>query len=329
MLVISQRLVTRWEPDRILAAVAVLHGRVDVSEVAFGQVGGRWDLRGLSLPQVAKTPLSQSDSMLLYLIEGFADIRQTSWRDLDLSHAELGDLRLTDLRIENCSFVKANLSDLRMWGTQVTNSDFTQADLRNAMVGAWVDGRGDSFIDCRFDRTRLGNLMTDAGEFVRCQFLSIKLKSQRFMSTAFRHCVFTGKLQEVVFDGRDLSESTGRPGHNDMYGCDFTDSQLDDVQFIAIDASNMKLPTGPDYVVISKFPRVISAAKKWLTSAPASHYPVTYRQGIAEIFDDYHPELMSPDAANFLNYRDFRIAGAPALEEIARAAIAIGVQTSA
>ena len=323
-------LTDRWDPDRQAMAWRALHGQVSIEDVAFGKVDGLWDMRGFARPATTHTKVATSshgttsEQGALYSIEGLTGMRDTVWSNIDFTGAHLFDLRLDDVRIENCNFTRANLAGLRMWGTHIAASNFTRADLSDSMVGAWLNGRSDSFADCLFEGTKLKELMTDAGEFVRCKFSSTSITSQQFLSTVFIDCVFACRLREVIFDGRELSDSTGRPGRNTMRGCDFSQAELDDVEFLAIDVSAIKLPANdPDILILPHFSRTAKDVKRWLASEAAAHYSLDYRRAISEMIDEMHPELMDESAASMVNFRDFRFPDTPELEEIARGAFAI------
>lgn len=100
----------------------------------FGMHEGRIDLRGL--PGDASPP-ERGPGPAIVTIGAPPDRprRRTRWSDLDLSFAELPELRWFDLDVERCRFEYATLQGLRCWGISVRDCSFVGADLRNSQWG--------------------------------------------------------------------------------------------------------------------------------------------------------------------------------------------------
>lgn len=93
------------------------------------------------------------------------------------------------------------------------------------------------------------------------------------MSAVFEHCDFRGTvLDEVMFDGRDLTLGKGRPnklGENQLFGCDFSTAALIGTSFIAIDFRYCTVPIGENFMLIDQFPHRCRDALATLATLPA------------------------------------------------------------
>jgi hypothetical protein len=77
-------------------------------------------------------------------------------------------------------------------------------------------------------------------------------------------CRFAGRLNGVVFNGRD---DTGR-GKNEFVGNDFREADLDDVDFRDIDLDAQLLPQGDEYIRLRDLQKRVKAVRKDVKTWP-------------------------------------------------------------
>ena len=62
-----------------------------------------------------------------------------------------------------------------MWGSTFEGVSFKKADLRSAALGAWHEGRGNTFASVDFSGSNLRQIACAAASFVDCDFALAKL----------------------------------------------------------------------------------------------------------------------------------------------------------
>jgi hypothetical protein len=89
--------------------------------------------------------------------------------------------------------------------------------------------------------------------FVRCSFKEVDLRDWFCFKVEVIDCVFTGRLQGVVFNGTPHPDENGilHRKQNEFRGNDFSGAELIDVAFrTGIDLSKQQLPSGSDYLYL-------------------------------------------------------------------------------
>jgi uncharacterized protein YjbI with pentapeptide repeats len=265
-------------------AVRRLRAGSDLSELGLDTVDGRFDLRGVSW---AKAPGPWEG----VAIDGVA-----------LDHADLRHLRFVDCRLTNCRFTRADCQDWRLWGTTVEDCSFENADLRNASLGAWRDGRGNTFRHVRFVSATMLSVGTSAATYVGCDFSFANLTRVNFWQSTLIDCTFAGDLVDVVFDGRMLGEE--KPDPNPMRNVDFTNAKFDGADFRGVNFTSVKLPDDPDLLLVDDI-AIIDRALAVLASRPKD--PAS---GLAVAIFQQVRRFSAPGASVLLNRRDFEMAAA-------------------
>ena len=169
------------------------------------------------------------------------------------------------ITVKGVDFSGVEFDDFDAEGTRFKSCDFT---------GTRIEGflgvrRQTLFEDCRFDRTRLRHAQPNQSRFVRCEFSDADLWGWSAVAAEFVDCRFAGKLRRCRFWGRPWGEwleaGNLRPPRmvNEFRGNDFTGADLEDVGFAGgIDLDQQFLPTGPQYIRLSRAQERIALAKK-------------------------------------------------------------------
>lgn len=206
-----------------------------------GTHDGRHDLRGLSLPapKVGRTVVA-SDVAAEFMSD-IHEFHEVEWQGLDLSHSQLSSIRFFGSAIDDCRFDGALCRDWRLWDTEVDTCSFGRADLRDSALGTWHEGQTNVWRRVLFDRADLRGVLALGGQFDRCSFAEARLKGAEFLQATIRHCRFTGALQEVLFDAREIP---GRPPPGIFVDVDFSEATFADLEFRGCRFDNVKLPAG-------------------------------------------------------------------------------------
>ncbi|MEU4244100.1 pentapeptide repeat-containing protein [Actinoplanes sp. NPDC026619] len=265
-------------------AVRRLRAGMGLSGLGLDLVDGRFDLRGMSWARSAG-PWEG------VVIEGVA-----------VDHADLRHLRFVDCQIRDCRFERADCQDWRLWGTTVEDCSFDQADLRNSSLGAWRDGRGNTFRHVRFVSANMVSVGTSAATYVDCDFSFANLTRVNFWQSTLIDCTFAGNLADVVFDGRMLGEE--KPDPNPMRNVDFTHAKFDGADFRGVNFGSVKLPDDPDLMLVGDI-GLVDRALSVLAARPQG--PAT---GLASAILQQVRRFYAPGASVLLNRRDFDMAAA-------------------
>jgi uncharacterized protein YjbI with pentapeptide repeats len=168
--------------------------------------------------------------------------RSVRLEGLDLSGADLPSLRFHDSTIKSCRFDGAKCHDWRLWGTEVSDSTFVRATLRGAAVGTGHEGRRNSWRRTDFSRSDFRIGVSEGAVYEDCTFVDAKLDNVKFGQCSFIRCQFAGKISNVLFDGRELSD---RPAPPPMEDVDFSAASFRHVEFKGFDLEAVALPDDP------------------------------------------------------------------------------------
>jgi uncharacterized protein YjbI with pentapeptide repeats len=237
----------RWETpegrERAEEVTArLLSGRA-LTGLGLGEVDGRVDLRGLSVPIPRRLRRFAAAGWFAEELGGLVQLRGARLERLDFSGSQLPSLRLQDSEIVGCLFEGANCRDWRLWGTAVSSCSFRKADLREAAVGTWHEGRSNAWRGVDFSGADFRVAVSWMAIYEDCDFSGAKLAKVKFEQCALTRCRFAGELREVVFDGRDL---TDRPAPPQMDKVDFSGATFRRVEFMGFDLEGVALPNDPD-----------------------------------------------------------------------------------
>lgn len=164
---------------------------------------------------------------------------------------------------EGVTAERVDFSGLSFWSFTAEGCRFIECDFSRVQVEWLPFANGDSlFRDCRFEGARIG----DFGDvrLERCQFVDAYLEGWFTFAADLVECRFAGRLNGVVFNGRD---DTGR-GRNEFVGNDFREADLDDVDFRDIDLDAQLLPEGDEYIRLRDVQERVKAVRKIVKKWP-------------------------------------------------------------
>lgn len=232
------------------AAVAwLLDGAQSQPPAGLGHVGERVDLRGLAMP----APRIRGETGTGYSYGETIQIRGARWSGLDLSGSNLEHLRFHEAEITNCLFDGVKASDLRLWRSTVADSSFAGADLRQAVIGTWLEGRGNTWRRVSFDGADLRGAVMAGGSLEGCTFAAARLAGVWFTQMTLIDCVFVGPLERLVFDCRAHREI---PEPGPLTRVDFGGAEFRDVDFRGFRVQDVRWPEGQQVRVVERFPEI-------------------------------------------------------------------------
>lgn len=152
--------------------------------------------------------------------------------------------------MENADFSHRKISYLAITASSFTRCNFQGIKLTSGSMGG---GRAVTvYNDCTFDDSIIHRVSPGRARFVSCTFRNTKMRDVRFLRAELVDCVFTGKLQGVVFDADPWGEPVeGGKIAYEYRGNDFSAASFDDVAFRGgIELDDQRLPGGPDFLLI-------------------------------------------------------------------------------
>jgi hypothetical protein len=191
-----------------------------------------------------------------------SDSKKSLLRGLDLPGASLDSFRFHRCIIENCLFDGARCHDWRMWESATRETSFRKADLREATMGPWSAGKGNTFSRVDFSGADFRDCTWMTAIFEDCDFSRARLGKVQFERCGIVRCTFAGLLDEVQFDGRVFEPDMREP--NRYEDVDMSDALLRLTDFWEIDLPAFRLPDDPGLRVISNYPCVVTEAVKAL-----------------------------------------------------------------
>lgn len=248
----------RWHtPEgRALAGsvVSCLRRGGKIDELAgLGLHEGFVDARGLAFSDKDSGGDGEPKSALI-------EARALSLRHIDFSGADLSSVRLFDCSLADIRFDNVQLADLRAWRTSFERVSFAGANLRGAVVGPWLDGKGNTYRGVDFSGADLRGIVCPAATFTDCVFEHTRLDRVDFQSSSFIRCRFVGELRDVIFWDRGFQ--TGKPDPNPMEDIDLRDATLPWVDFRRLDLDRVWLPGGPEHIVLRPYREILECAAK-------------------------------------------------------------------
>jgi uncharacterized protein YjbI with pentapeptide repeats len=255
-------LKARWQTTegRSLAREVLLRltGNRSMDDLQLGEHDGRVDLRGLVVDSSLNVGAMASNRRVNYETVDPLVFRRSRLVDLDLSSAVLPSARFFSSTLINCRLDRALCRDWRMWATDVSESTFVGADLRQAVLGAWYENRGNVFRGVDFSAANMRSIVCSAATFIDCNFGDARIAKVDFQSSSFQRCRFTGVLREVIF--YDHGFRTGKLDPNSMEDVDFAAAELRMVEFRRLNLDRVMFPSSPDHIVVRHYRCVLRHA---------------------------------------------------------------------
>ena len=263
----SQRWTTREGQELGQAVLARLVQGLPLDDLPLGRHEGRIDLRGLVVSPPQQLRQINRQSLSAIELDRVVVLRAVVLQDLDLSGAHLESLRFFHCKISSCRFDGANCQDWRLWGVQVVDTSFAEANMRDAVLGAWHESRGDVYRNVSFVRADLRGVVCDSATFLDCDFSFARIVNIDFGSSSFVRCRFAGEIRDVIFWDRGFD--TGKPDPNPMEDVDFSAATLRSVEFRRLNLDRVVLPSSPDHLIIRAYGCVLEDAIRELEKDPS------------------------------------------------------------
>jgi uncharacterized protein YjbI with pentapeptide repeats len=196
----------------------------------------------------------------VYLKDGLQDVRFSVADDVDVMMSEarmervdFSGIRFERFRAEACVFVDCNFSRItsRTGGT----------------LGYYP---GSTYVGCNFHKADLRRISPGWARFERCAFTDVRMRDWMADNASFVDCVFSGRIVRSAFYGRRTflyPDETTSPPPNEVIGNDFANAELVDVSFRSgVDLSRQRLPDGPNYILVDRWPQRVERARQEIES---------------------------------------------------------------
>ncbi len=116
----------------------------------------------------------------------------------DFSETDFNNARFIDVKFINCLFNKSNISDSRIYrDSSFECCRFVNVDFSSTTIGSH---KGD-YIGCLFEKCKFQGVLFSSTRFRRCHFMKTKFKTVNFNGSTFHDCIFSGKFDDVSFNG--------------------------------------------------------------------------------------------------------------------------------
>ena len=257
-MVTAAELKRRWtEPDRLRLVRETrdwLTGHGPKPD-GLGEHNGRTDLRGI--------PLFATPAMIGDRDNPAGGI---TWDSLDLSGAQLDQLRVFAGHLTNCCFDNASLLSTRLWGSTITDCTFQRADLHSSALGTgeW-HGHRNTWQRVAFDRANLREVTFTAAVLDDCTFEKTS-KQLMFVDCEIHDCTFTGQLSTLAIDGRGHRY----PVDPSAISANFRNASVREFSIMGYRLDRVHLPRQEDIVVLHRYPTVLRSAAAWLKRPDAT-----------------------------------------------------------
>lgn len=176
-------------------------------------------------------------------------------------------------------------------------------------VGTWHDGRRNEWRRVDFTGADLRVAACQSALYEDCDFSSANLTNVTFGQCALVRCTFSGRMRDVVFDGRELP---GNSPPQPLVEVDFGRAVFEDVELLGYVLDRVVLPRDPDVRVIRGYRSVVERALAQLgddESLPA-------RMLRAEFSNWLHMARAATEDSVF-NRRDYLASGGEELADLA------------
>jgi uncharacterized protein YjbI with pentapeptide repeats len=268
------------------------------------------DLSGLPAAPYRRSPDHRVGGLVVQQVGGVVEIKDQKLVGIDFSGARLNGWRLRRCKIDNCCFDRAQCAEWTLWDCTVRNCRFDQANLRGSLLGANPGQvRWESI---RFVGSDLRHASAYGAAFINCDFSTARLEQTNFNQCHFSKCKFAGRVEDVVFDGRELP---GRPTPTEMEAVDFSEASLVNADFRGYNLRNVVLPQDNDVFLIHRFPCVGKRVLEKLSGDESE--PARILRGVLQ--NSLRGSWVSAESVWVFNRRDWREWGAEELLRLAEA----------
>lgn len=287
-----------------------LAAKESLGDLKLGEYEGRLDLRGLSAPEVRRQELPPFRNWALNRLSGYLEFNNVELEGVDFSGSKLEHIRFFNSRIVNCRFDDADCRSWRVKGTDVKHVSFVRSNLRDAVLGAWYEGRGSRYEFVNFSRADMRGLLSSTAAYLDCDFSYARLDKIDFQSSSFIRCRFSGELREVIFYSKTFD--TKKPEPNPMEDVDFSDAKLRWVEFRRLNLDRVRFPEDHDHLVVKNYRCVLQRALE-----AASREKALESRGVIVVLKHRLKWVGPEQKIGVFNRLDFREAGGAEEENFA------------
>lgn len=256
----------RWTdvPSAVRQSIAadLAAGRT-ITHRPYGVLGDRIDLRGFPLNKAYRRRTPEAAILLCGTEIRPADRPGARWEDLDLTGADLGELRWFHLTVQNCVLDDADLQHLRCWEVQVLQTSARRANLFHSQLGSpgiWQN------VDLRQADLRG---MIAHGRFEQVDFRNAKLRGANFAWSDLAECVFAGVLPNITIGALPFEE---RPANWQLTGVNMTAARPRELSLIGVDLGaesvDIQLPMDSEHWLIPGWSAFLDRLQLVITDLP-------------------------------------------------------------
>ena len=268
----KKELINRWKSSKgqhVLSEVlSKLSGNKSLETIkALDKHAGRWDLRGATLSTLKIERKIEGESTSLTQKYGTLKLKNVGVESIDFSYADISYSWWEKCRVSNCLFEETKAKELRVYACDFSNCTFRKTNFTYSYLNRNIGKSAGSFKCVDFVECNLKDCIFCFPDIVECLFDNCKMTATDFDGSRFRDCKFIGKIDSAWFNGYSItaqkslfgifSRVNPRECPNPMKNVDFSEAELDDVQFqFEIDITNCIFPTEPKYFVVKDLDKV-------------------------------------------------------------------------
>lgn len=204
---------------------------------------------------------------------GTLKLKNVKIESIDFSYSDISYSWWEKCRVSNCLFEGATAKELHVYASDFSNCTFRKTNFTYSYLNRNIGKNAGSFKNVEFIECNLKECVFSFPDIVRGLFDNCKMTATDFDGSRFRDSKFKGKIDSAWFNGysRNAQKSlfgvfnrvNPRDYPNPMKNVDFSEAELDDVQFqFEIDITNCIFPDDLSYFIVKDldkvYPKVIS-----------------------------------------------------------------------
>ncbi|MFI6512676.1 hypothetical protein ACIBCT_34140 [Streptosporangium sp. NPDC050855] len=188
------------------------------------------------------------------------------------------ELALSGVRVEDADFSSRKIDNVSIGnGSTLVRCTFRDARIAGGCLGTGV--RVSTYVECDFDGSSIRNVQSGRARFVSCSFRDVEIKDSFFLETAFVECVFSGTVEDSVFDADTWSRERKwfrrkkEPEVHEYRGNDFSGVRFRNVAFRGgVDLRLQTFPENGEHFVVRDALGVLDEAEAEVRSWPQGEH---------------------------------------------------------
>ena len=189
-------------------------------------------------------------------------VSNQTFDNFDFSNTNFNSSNFHNVNFINCLFFKSNLKGSKLfYESNFDSCRFEGIDLSNSTFGSHKG----TYTKCIFEKCEFKGKEFNFTEFIDCDFIKTKFKKVNFNGSKFENCRFSGKFDDVTFNG---IYDTNASKTECLKNVDFSEAIFGEfVNFYNCDLSTCIPPKGTSfdellYQLYSNDPSVLSTGSK-------------------------------------------------------------------